>query len=71
MSQPAIFNGADVGSPVSSFAELLQRMSAIDQALPVADGVACFNHMYLAFLESPIVVDRTNLRSKSVPSGSA
>jgi len=33
-------------SPVTSFAELLDRLAGIDAALPAADGVACFNRMY-------------------------
>jgi len=37
---------------VGSFAELLERMTAIDQALPATDGVACFNRMYRLVIES-------------------
>ena len=34
-------------APVTSVAEAIARMEAIDAALPAADGVACFNSMYL------------------------
>src|SRR5215469_12412100 len=34
--------------PVASVAEAIVRMEAIDAALPAADGVACFNRIYLA-----------------------
>jgi hypothetical protein len=34
-------------TPVVSVAEAIARMEAIDAALPAADGLACFNHMYL------------------------
>jgi hypothetical protein len=33
--------------PVSTVAEAIAKMEAIDAALPPADGVACFNRMYL------------------------
>jgi hypothetical protein len=45
-------DAAALGSPVGSFAELLDRMTAIDQALPASDGVACFNRMYRLVIES-------------------
>src|SRR5579859_3235407 len=45
-------NDPALGAPVTSFAELLERMAAIDQALPTADGVACFNRMYRLVIES-------------------
>src|ERR1700730_11073625 len=45
-------DAAVLGSPVGSFAELLDRMAAIDQALPPTDGVACFNRMYRLVIES-------------------
>jgi Family of unknown function (DUF5995) len=32
---------------VSSIAEAIARMEAIEAALPAADGIACFNRMYL------------------------
>lgn len=34
-------------APVASVAEAIARMEAIDAALPEADGIACFNRMYL------------------------
>src|SRR6266478_2513790 len=34
------------GPPVGSIVDLLDRMAAIDAALPAADGLACFNRMY-------------------------
>ena len=37
---------------VTSIAEALARMEAIDAALPVSDGLACFNRMYLAVTEA-------------------
>ncbi len=33
--------------PVTSIAEVIDRMVAIGAALPVTDGVACFNRLYL------------------------
>jgi len=33
--------------PVTSVADAIARMEAIDASLPAADGLACFNHMYL------------------------
>ena len=38
-------------TPVASVAEAIARMEAIDAALPAADGVACFNRMYLAVIQ--------------------
>jgi uncharacterized protein DUF5995 len=35
-------------APVVSVAEAIARMEAIDASLPAADGIACFNRMYLA-----------------------
>jgi hypothetical protein len=35
------------GTPAASVAEVLARLEAIDAALPAADGLACFNRMYL------------------------
>jgi len=34
-------------TPVVSVAEAIARMAAIEAALPAADGLACFNRMYL------------------------
>ena len=34
-------------TPVASVAEAIARMEAIDAALPAADGLACFNRIYL------------------------
>jgi hypothetical protein len=34
-------------TPVSSIAEAVARMEAIGEALPAADGIACFNRIYL------------------------
>jgi hypothetical protein len=34
-------------TPVVSVAEAIARMEAIDAALPAADGLSCFNHIYL------------------------
>ncbi len=34
-------------TPVTSIAEAIARMEAIEAALPEADGIACFNRMYL------------------------
>jgi Family of unknown function (DUF5995) len=33
--------------PATSITEVIARMKAIDAALPAADGIACFNRMYL------------------------
>jgi len=38
--------------PVTSIAEAIARMEAIDAALPASDGLACFNRMYLAVTEA-------------------
>lgn len=35
------------GAPVTSVAEAIARMEAIEAGLPAADGLACFNRMYL------------------------
>jgi hypothetical protein len=35
------------GTPVESVAGAIARMEAIEAALPAADGLACFNRMYL------------------------
>jgi hypothetical protein len=35
------------GPPVTSIAEAIDRMQAIAAALPAADGLACFNRVYL------------------------
>jgi len=45
-------DAAVLGAPVGNFAELLDRMTAIDQALPATDGLACFNRMYRLVIES-------------------
>ena len=37
-------------SPVTSVAEAMARMQALDEALPGGDGLACFNHMYLSLI---------------------
>jgi uncharacterized protein DUF5995 len=34
-------------APVTSVAEAIARIEAIDASLPAADGIACFNRMYL------------------------
>ncbi len=36
-----------IGPPVTSIIEAVDRMEQIDSALPPADGLACFNRMYL------------------------
>src|SRR5262249_16928393 len=38
-------------SPVTSVAEAMARMQALDEALPADDGLACFNHMYLGIMQ--------------------
>ena len=38
-------------SPVTSVAEAIARMEALDEALPVGDGLACFNRMYLGVMQ--------------------
>ena len=38
--------------PVTSIAEAIARMKAIDAATPASDGLACFNRMYLAVTEA-------------------
>ncbi len=37
-----------LSGPVTSVAEAIARMEAIDAATPASDGLACFNRMYLA-----------------------
>ncbi len=39
------------GPPVASIATAIDRMQAIDAALPAADGLACFNRVYLDVTE--------------------
>jgi hypothetical protein len=39
---------ASASGPVTSVAEAIARMEAIDAATPAHDGLACFNRMYLA-----------------------
>lgn len=39
-------------TPVSSIAEAIARMEAIEAALPEPDGIACFNRMYLDVRQS-------------------
>lgn len=43
MTEPAIPSAA----PATSMDEVIARMQTIESALPAADGVACFNRMYL------------------------
>src|SRR4051812_14696350 len=38
-------------TPVTRVEEVLGRMNEIDRALPVGDGVACFNKLYLRVTE--------------------
>jgi hypothetical protein len=38
--------------PVTSVDEAIARMKQIDASLPASDGVACFNHMYLAVTQN-------------------
>ena len=40
------------GAPVTSVAEAIARMEAIDAATPASDGLACFNRMYLAVTQT-------------------
>jgi hypothetical protein len=40
------------GGPVTSIAEAIARMEAIDAASPASDGLACFNRMYLAVTQT-------------------
>jgi hypothetical protein len=39
-------------TPVASLDEVVARMTAIDQALPPADGISCFNKLYLAVTQN-------------------
>lgn len=43
MAPPAL----PLGPPASTIDDVIERMRAIDAALPAGDGVACFNRMYL------------------------
>ncbi len=38
-------------SPITSVAEAIARMDALDEALPAGDGLGCFNHMYLGVMQ--------------------
>src|SRR5258708_31929131 len=40
------------GPPVNSIDELPARLAAIEQVLPPADGLACFNRMYRLVTET-------------------
>src|SRR5215467_1056788 len=42
---------ASQDSPITSVAEAIARMGALDQALPAGDGLGCFNHMYLGIMQ--------------------
>src|SRR5215471_20981271 len=42
---------ASQDSPITSVAEAIARMGALDQALPAGDGLGCFNHMYLGVMQ--------------------
>jgi Family of unknown function (DUF5995) len=42
---------ASHNSPVTSVAEAIARMEALDKALPAGDGLGCFNHMYLGVMQ--------------------
>jgi hypothetical protein len=42
---PAVVPAA--GPPAANIAEVINRLMAIEAALPAGDGVACFNRMYL------------------------
>lgn len=39
-------------TPVGRIEEVVARMTAIDQALPPADGISCFNKLYLEVTKS-------------------
>jgi hypothetical protein len=39
-------------TPVGSIEDVVARMTAIDQALPPADGISCFNKLYLAVTQN-------------------
>jgi Family of unknown function (DUF5995) len=43
--------GTSQDNPVTSVAEAIARMRALDEALPPGDGLACFNHMYLGIMQ--------------------
>jgi hypothetical protein len=38
-------------SPVTSVAEAIARMEALEEALPAGVGLGCFNHMYIAVMQ--------------------
>ena len=44
--------GPSPNEPVTSVAEAIARMEAIDAATPADDGLACFNRMYLAVTQT-------------------
>jgi Family of unknown function (DUF5995) len=44
--------GPSPSEPVTSVAEAIARMEAIDAASPTGDGLACFNRMYLAVTQA-------------------
>jgi Family of unknown function (DUF5995) len=44
--------GPSPSEPVTSVAEAIARMEAIDAATPADDGLACFNRMYLAVTQT-------------------
>src|SRR5215472_489027 len=66
-------NDALTGPPVNTIGELLARMVAIDAALPLTDGLACFNRMYrlitelirarlvAGFFTDPVFMDRLDV----------
>jgi uncharacterized protein with NAD-binding domain and iron-sulfur cluster len=47
VAAPKVNVRALTAPPVKSIPEVIERMTAIGDALPATDGVACFNHLYL------------------------
>jgi len=43
-------------APATSVEEVIARLMAIDAALPAADGIACFNKLYLAVTQNVLAV---------------
>jgi hypothetical protein len=53
VSEPApVLSSIFTAPPVASVEDAVARMVAIDQALPNADGISCFNRLYLEVTKS-------------------
>ncbi len=52
-------------TPVTKIEDVLARMQEIDAALPAADGVSCFNRMYMAVTSNIIAAEQNGTFASS------